>query len=40
MRQAMIQILTSDVMLRFFGGFAIGCVLVLSGAFERVNGLA
>lgn len=28
----MMKILTSDIALRFFGGFAVGCVLVLSGA--------
>lgn len=36
----MIHMLTSDVMIRFFGGFALGCVLVLAGANDLLHGLA
>lgn len=36
----MMQILTNDVVLRFVGGFAIGCVIVLSGAYDLFNAVA
>lgn len=31
------RVLTSDVMLRFFGGFAIGCMLVVAGVQDLLN---
>lgn len=36
----MIRALTSDVMLRFFGGFALGAVLVFTGATDIFNAIA
>lgn len=36
----MMRALTSDVMLRFFGGFAIGTVMVLVGTFDIFHALA
>jgi hypothetical protein len=36
----MMHVLTSDVMLRFLGGFGIGCLLVVSGAFDMFSGIA
>lgn len=36
----MISFLTSDVMLRVFGGFGVGCALVLAGTHGLFHGLA
>lgn len=33
----MMRILTSDVMVRFYGGFAIGCMLVVAGVQDVLN---
>ncbi len=35
----MIRVLTSDVMLRFFGGFGLGAVLVLAGTTNLLHGI-
>jgi hypothetical protein len=36
----MIRILTSDLMLRFFSGFGIGCLVVMTGAYGLFSGAA
>lgn len=33
----MMRVLTSDVMVRFFGGFGIGCMLVVVGVQDLLN---
>ncbi len=33
----MMRLLTSDVMVRFLGGFAIGCMLVVVGVQDLLN---
>ncbi len=33
----MMRVLTSDVMVRFMGGFAIGCMLVVIGVQDVLN---
>lgn len=36
----MMRFLTNDVTLRFLGGFAVGCVMVLTGATNLFHAIA